>query len=372
VLKKGIFVALIVCGAMTFGVADTDVEAIEILTQQDFVEKTIQKEYLIKTADNAVFLFDGSDSMSKPYKNTGMSRYEIAKKVFKERNAYLPDLGYNVGLYLYTPWQAVYPMQPYNRQGFAAALESLPEQPRGPTMLQGGLKKLESVLQGLSGRTVVFVITDGTYTDVGDPRPGVPDYRGGKRPGAIAKELAEKYDVCFCVISTADDTASRQTIENVASVSPCSIGIPFSKFIDRPEYYTGMLFVVASKTDIVTVTENRPIGAKVDNIQFDLDQFEIRPEFYETLDKLGRFMKAHPDSFAVLAGFSCNLGSQAYNLGLSKFRVRKVSQYLENTFNIDSERLVTLWYGKMNPIGDNGTEEGRRLNRRVEIAVGGL
>jgi len=369
-MKKGVLCSMVICGAMVLGLMATNVQAIEILTAQDFVEKTIRVDYLIKTADNAIFLLDGSDSMSKLYLDTGMSRYDIVKKAFKERNAYFPDLGYNMGIYLYTPWKAVYPVQPYHRNGVAAALDSLPEKPTGPTMLQSGLKKLESILKGLSGRTVVFIITDGTYTDIEDPRPGVP--MPGKLPGLIAKELAQKYDVCFVAVSTADDAASQSVIDKVASVSPCSIGIPFSRFVNRPEYYSGMLFLVASTKDVVTVAETRAVGAKVDNIQFDLDQYELSGRSHETLDKLGRFMKANPNTYAVMAGFSCNLGTQAYNLGLSKFRVRQVSQYLENNFNIDSERLVTLWYGKLNPVADNGTEQGRSLNRRIEIAIGGL
>ena len=370
-VKKGMLVITwLVCVAMALGLVVTDVQAIEILTEQDFVEKKVQKEYFIKTADNAIFLFDSSDSMSRQYKDTGMSRYDIAKKVFKERNAYFPDLGYNVGLYSYTPWQEFYPMQPYNREAFAAALDGMPEKPQGATMLQSGLKKLEPLLEGLSGRTVVFVITDGTYTDVGGTRPGEP--QPGKRPGLIAKQLAEKHDVCFVAISTADDSASKAVVENVGSVSPCSIGIPFSNFVDRPDYYSGMLFLVKSRTEVVTVAETKAVGAKIDNIQFGLDKFEMDANNKAALDKLGRFMKDHPNSYAVLAGFTCNLGSREYNLGLSKFRVRRVSQFLENNYNIDADRLVTLWYGQMNPIADNNTEEGRRLNRRVEIAVGGL
>jgi OOP family OmpA-OmpF porin len=369
-MKKSMLIALMLSAVVFSGWAATKVQAVEIITEDDIIKGIIVTEHLIKTADNAIILFDSSDSMSKKFLDTGKSRYEIAKEALLKRNAYFPDLGYNFGLYLYSPWKAVYPVQPYNRDGLAAALNSLPEQPKGPTMLQGGLRQLESVLKNLTGRTVVFVITDGTYMDVGGTRPGEPTK--GKRPGAIAKDLAKKYDVCFCVISTADDKASRQVIENVASVSPCSIGIPFARFINRPEYNSGMLYVVSSTVDVVTITEKRVVGAKVDNILFDYDVFDIPSRFHDDLDKLGRFMKDHPDTYALLAGFSCNQGGQAYNLGLSKFRVRKVAQYLENKFNIDADRLVTLWYGQLNPVGDNNTKEGRRLNRRVEIAVGGL
>jgi len=40
--------------------------------------------------------------------------------------------------------------------------------------------------------------------------------------------------------------------------------------------------------------------------------------------------------------------------------------------HISPDRIPSLWYGQMNPVADNSTEEGRRLNRRVEIAVGGI
>jgi OOP family OmpA-OmpF porin len=40
-------------------------------------------------------------------------------------------------------------------------------------------------------------------------------------------------------------------------------------------------------------------------------------------------------------------------------------------YKIDSTRVVTAWYGKLNPVANNQTEEGRALNRRIEIAVGG-
>ena len=87
-----------------------------------------------------------------------------------ERNTYLPDLGYNFGLYEYAPkFKEVYGVQPYDRQKFGYALDQLPSKADGPTLLQRGLVKIEPVLQGLSGHTVVFLFNDGTYSDSKDP-----------------------------------------------------------------------------------------------------------------------------------------------------------------------------------------------------------
>jgi OOP family OmpA-OmpF porin len=360
-MKRSILIAVMVCGAIFVGLMATNVQAFEILTKEDFVKEIVVTKHLIKVADNAIILFDDSGSMGKLYEDTKMTRYEIAKKTLMERNAYFPDIGYNFGLYTYSRWRAVYPVQPYNREKFAEALASLQDKPQGPTLLQSGLRKLESVLQNLSGRTVVFVLTDGTFTDM-----------AGKRPGAMAKALAEKYDVCFCVVSTADDTASREVIKRVASVSPCSIGIPFKRFIGRPEYNSSMLYIVASTVDIKTTTETRAAGVKVDDILFDLDKADIRPEITRELIVLAEFLQENPDAYAVLVGYTCNLGSEEHNLGLSRRRAGIVAEYLRNNFNISPDRIVSLWFGELNSVADNSTEEGRRLNRRVEIAVGGI
>jgi OOP family OmpA-OmpF porin len=370
-MKNRVLIGMIFFCGLFLGMVGNKLQAFEIITKDDLITRTIVKNQFIRMAENAIILFDASDSMSRQYADTDMSRYDIAKKVLAERNTYLPDLGYNMGLYTYTPWKAYYPMQPYNREGFASAIESLPEKPTGTTNLENGLKNLEPILERLSGHTVVFVITDGTYTAVEPYRPGVPSSTT-ERPADIAKKLSEKYNVCFYVISTADNAASREVLEAAASFNFCSRVITFSDFIERPEYNSGALFSVLSTVDVQTVTETKLEGVSVNDILFELNKFEIRPEAHDRLEKLARFINTHPGSYLVLAGYTCDLGSYEHNLGLSQKRVQQVADYLAENYNIDTAKIVVFWFGEFNPVADNTTEEGRRRNRRVEISVSGI
>lgn len=58
---------------------------------------------ITRTADNFIILFDSSFSMHELYKDTGMKKIEVAKALLKSRNARLPELSFNAGLYTYTP-----------------------------------------------------------------------------------------------------------------------------------------------------------------------------------------------------------------------------------------------------------------------------
>ena len=54
--------------------------------------------------------------MNAKYLDTGKSRLEVLIDELKTRNAFLPDLGYNFGLYVYTPWKPIYELKPYDTQ----------------------------------------------------------------------------------------------------------------------------------------------------------------------------------------------------------------------------------------------------------------
>lgn len=337
--------------------------AFEIITKDDISEKIVTHSHFIKTAENAIILFDASSSMEKPYKDTGLSRYEIAKKTLMERNEYFPDLGHNIGLYLYTPWTEVYPVQKYNRENFAKALKTLPENTNNPTLLVDGLLKLEGVLEKLKGRTAVFIYTDGSYTKVGHER---------RKPATIAKEMAEKHDVCFYLVSTADDKSSIKLFDDVESYNFCSRVIPFESFIDHPEYNSEALFTVKATEDIITVTDKKVIAIKTNNFLFDFNKSDLSEGEKQRLAVLATYLKENKTTFAALAGHTDNIGPEDYNLGLSLRRVKSIAFYLVDYHNVNPSQLVAFWFGELNPVGDNTTPEGRMQNRRVEIVVGGM
>jgi len=337
--------------------------ALEIITKDDIKQGIIVNIDLIKTADNAVILFDSSSTMNKPYKDTGMSRYDIAKKALMERNEYFPDLGYNFGLYLYTPWKEVYPVQKYDRDKFAQALEALPPKATGATFLTKGLKKLDPILQGLDGRTAVFIFTDGSYTNRGG---------GMKKPSEYIINMAKKYNVYFYIVSTADDYYSTDLFEKVKGHNSFARVIAFEDFMNLTSYNSEALFTVKATKHIVTITDKKIVGIKTQNFLFDFNKTDLSQDAKERLEILAAFLNENKNAYAAMAGHTDNIGTQDYNLDLSYRRVESIAGYLVENFNVDRSQLVTFWFGDLNPVVDNSTKEGRMQNRRVEILVGGM
>ena len=79
-------------------------------------------------------------------------------------------------------------------------------------------------------------------------------------------------------------------------------------------------------------------------------------------------MKNKPKVTILVEGHTDNVGNNKSNDALSLARAESVKKYLV-TKGIESRRIKTKGYGKRKPIGDNNTEEGRRLNRRTEIVI---
>jgi general secretion pathway protein A len=77
-------------------------------------------------------------------------------------------------------------------------------------------------------------------------------------------------------------------------------------------------------------------------------------------------MKQHPEATINVFGYTDSSGDQDYNKKLSEFRANMVKSFLMGQ-NLTPDKLNTQGFGNSNPVGSNDTEEGRTMNRRVEI-----
>lgn len=332
--------------------------AVEIILEEDFKTGVVKENQLVRIADNAIFLIDTSSSMNEEFRDTGMSKLEVALQEFKERNRIFPEMGHRFGLYEYTPWKEIYHLQTYDREKVAKALEALPEKGSGPTPLAIGIEKAEEIIKPLHGRTVLFLFFDGQFT--------------GRNPDPAIWRLTHENDVCLVMISSASVEEDEVLEGNVARLNPCSRVIRLEDYLARPEYLSNALFDVRATEKVVTTSQMKVGEVRVENLLFDFDKSELTDADKAELDELGEFMTANPSTFSVLAGYTDNIGIEEYNEHLARLRTEQVAEYLVSEHGIDESRLVLHWYGSDNPIASNSTDEGRAMNRRVEVVVGGL
>lgn len=117
---------------------------------------------------------------------------------------------------------------------------------------------------------------------------------------------------------------------------------------------------------------NRPDARKtrpgeINNILFDFDQFEIKPQYYSVLDEVAAVLSRNPKARVEIKGHTDNIGSAEYNRVLSEKRARIVKNYFVRK-GVGKDRLVPLGYGFTLNKASNEDESGRALNRRVEFA----
>jgi len=105
------------------------------------------------------------------------------------------------------------------------------------------------------------------------------------------------------------------------------------------------------------------------NIQFDIDQAIIRPQYRDEVARVGEFMKKYPTTSAVIEGHTDNVGAADYNMKLSQRRAESVVNALAEDYGIDRSRLSAVGFGLTRPIADNGTDAGRQKNRRIEAII---
>ena len=119
---------------------------------------------------------------------------------------------------------------------------------------------------------------------------------------------------------------------------------------------------------------NTPRGAAVnavgcwvvENLRFETAKADIHPQYYPMLDNVVSVLRANPGLRVEIQGHTDSQGGAKFNQALSERRAAAVMGYLTSR-GVDAHRLSARGYGLTQPITDNGTSQGRAMNRRVEL-----
>jgi outer membrane protein OmpA-like peptidoglycan-associated protein len=104
------------------------------------------------------------------------------------------------------------------------------------------------------------------------------------------------------------------------------------------------------------------------NITFQVDQSDIRADFYDVLNSVVLVVKEFDKTNIQVSGYTDSTGSDRYNQELSERRAASVGSYFASQ-GVASGRVRTKGFGERYPVGDNGTPMGRERNRRVELKL---
>ncbi|PZP51715.1 MAG: flagellar motor protein MotB [Pseudopedobacter saltans] len=175
----------------------------------------------------------------------------------------------------------------------------------------------------------------------------------------------------------AQDIAALQTQVDAAKVDSDGDGVsdlfdkcpntPAGTQVDGSGCPIQVTNTIIKQERVITKEDQATVSAAVKNLEFEFGKATIAEHSKPSLDKLAEVLKAKNFNLK-LSGYTDNVGSQAYNLKLSKERAQAVKDYLLSQ-GVNDSQIVAEGFGKENPIASNKTDAGRAMNRRVEFKL---
>ncbi|HEY0060339.1 MAG TPA: OmpA family protein [Flavisolibacter sp.] len=107
---------------------------------------------------------------------------------------------------------------------------------------------------------------------------------------------------------------------------------------------------------------------RLNNVFFDFDKWDLRPESFLELNRVVQLLAENPAIEIEMSAHTDSRGSDDYNVTLSHNRARSVMEYILAK-GISPGRIVSKGYGETAPVVPNDTDENRQLNRRVEFKI---
>ena len=136
--------------------------------------------------------------------------------------------------------------------------------------------------------------------------------------------------------------------------------------------------LAASKANSAEIQATNDRISQIDNyeakqniaVNFKVNSAVLSAEAKAALDEIGAQAKNEKGYLIQITGYASAEGTKALNRSLSERRAEAVRRYLADNHDIPLQRMINPYgYGALKPVADNDTRDGRKQNRRVEVAI---
>lgn len=321
-----------------------------------------------RSTDNVIVITDASNTQVRS------GSYGTAKALAQSFVAALPDPkvkaqnpgSYSVGAIGFgSDERSGAALAPFDRESLARAtgtLHPLGGPSGGTTPLHDVLDETAAQLQGSSGRAAIVLFSDGL------PNSNSAAIEAGRR-------LANGYQpgVCIHSVQTGDSSEGRAFLKQLSELTPCGSVRNASDVASGSDLLALERQVLLSEAPAerqLPAVSARPDACAgrivLRGIQFDFARSDIREQSLAVLDAAASQLEQCPNLSLSVDGHTCSIGKEQYNDGLSRRRAESVRSYLIRA-GISADRLDAKGHGESSPLADNGSEDGRTQNRRVEL-----
>jgi len=157
------------------------------------------------------------------------------------------------------------------------------------------------------------------------------------------------------------EQAQEVTPPKQAEVMPPKVEEKIPEVVEAPK-------VEEKKAEAMPSLEDEIKEVEADDIHFDFDKFNLKPEARKTLAEKASFLKVHPGLMVRIEGHCDERGTREYNLALGERRAKASMDYLI-FLGINPSRVSTISYGEERPIDPRHCEEAWSINRRDHFDI---
>jgi OOP family OmpA-OmpF porin len=307
-----------------------------------------------------VVILDASSSMTENYQER--QKYYIAKDTVASFNSTVPPLGYQAGLVTFgknTGWcigkgsaTTVYGLTSYQAGGFADGLNSI-ECAGGTTPMDEGIDATTEALANETGSIAVILVSD--FWDVSS----------GSVEAAVSRMKAAHGDkICLHTIKVGDYAGADSMIASITGNAGCDSAVNASDIAASGAMATYVTDVLLAPLQY----EKHTVSATA---LFDFDKSDLKAQGKAELHNLDENIKSQGIRVTDInvIGHTDSMGSDEYNQALSERRAKAVKEFMASE-GVNASIIDVIGVGESQPVAGNDTDEGRALNRRVEIQVG--